>query len=324
MRNLYFALLLALVCTVTPVLAATPQLTEKAIVNGGFGPAPDQYGRAGLGTSTRTTRLVNCFAASPTYIAVHDRLKRDVKVYTPAGVFGEAIRLRLTGAKPDTVRARDIAIDKDVLYVLVDDQSDGSKKIPPSMRIATFDLGTGVCRDVRTLDTSLLASGPATARGADAYFLHPDGKTLWFEDSINQMSFEVGSGNPAQLAKRPVFGWGSEHRVRTDDNASTINLLDSTGKVLRRMPGSGVLVAVSQDGSAFAVMQTAGGADWRITVFNSDGDVLAQAPRPNRNWKPFKPPVVERKYELVSTPAGAELYELYAGADGVHVVHWAR
>ena len=308
----------------TPLVAATPQLTEKVAVNGAFGAAPEQFGREGLGASTKTTRLVNCFAANGTYIAVHDRVKRDVKIFTATGTFDKAIRLRLTGAKPDTVRARDIALGDDVLFVLVDDSKDGSKTMPASMRIASYDIATGTCKDVRVLDTSVLAGGPPTARGADAYFLHPDGAKLWFVDSIRQMSFEVSTGNPAQLAKRPVFGWGSEHRVRTDDNASTINLLDSTGKILRRMPGSGVLVAVSEDGSAFAVMQTAGGADWKITVFDSTGDALGAAPRPNRAWKPFKAPVMERKYELVATPAGPELYEMYANADGVRIVRWAK
>lgn len=315
---------LAGLCVAAPLFAATPQLTEKVIVNGTFGAAPDQYGRANLGASPRTVRLVNCFAASANYIAVHDRIKRDVKVYTPEGTFDKAIRLRIAGAKPDTVRARDIALGGDVLYVLVDDQSDGSKKMPSSMRIATFDVATGTFRDVRTLDTSVLAQGPPMARGADAYFLHPDGKTLWFVDSIRQMTFEITGGATAQLAHRPVFGWGSKYRVRTDDNASTINLLDSTGKILRRMPGSGVLVAVSADGSDFALMQTAGGSDWKITIFDSDGDALAQAPRPNRVWKPFKAPVMERKYELVATSTGADLYEMYANADGVRIVHWTK
>jgi hypothetical protein len=251
-------------------------------------------------------------------------MKRDVKLYSSAGVFDKAIRLRLTGAKPDTVRARDIALSGDVLYVLVDDQSDGSKKMPASMRLATFDVATGTCRDVRTLDIAILADGPATARGAEAYFLHPDGKTLWFLDSIRQMAFEVETGNPAELSHRPVFGWGSTHRVRTDDNTSTINLLDSTGKILRKMPGSGVLVAVTPDGGDFALMQTAGGTNWDVTIFNSDGDAIAQAPRPNRVWKPFKPPVLERKYELVGTTGGADLYEMYANSDGVKIVRWVK
>lgn len=324
MIRIRIATILAALVLAAPVFAVTPQLTEKVIINGAFGAEPDQYGRAGLGASTKTTRLVNCFAANAAHIAVHDRIKRDVKIYTPAGVFDKAIRLRLTGAKPDTVRARDIALGDDILYVLVDDQSDGSKTMPTSMRIASFDVPTGTCRDVRTLDTSVLAQGPATARGADAYFLHPDGKTLWFVDSIRQMSFEISAGSTAELAHRPVFGWGSKHRVRTDDNASTINLLDATGKILRRMPGSGVLVAVSSDGSDFAVMQTAGGADWKITLFDYNGDMIAQAPRPNRVWKPFKPPVMERKYELVATPAGPDLYEMYANTDGVHIVHWVK
>ena len=102
------------------------------------------------------------------------------------------------------------------------------------------------------------------------------------------------------------------------------NLLDSTGKVLRRMPASGVLVAVSESGGAFAVMQTAGGSDWMITVFSAEGDALGTAPRPNRVWKPFKAPVMERKYELVETPTGAELYEMYANADGVRIVRWSK
>jgi hypothetical protein len=308
----------------TPLLAAAPPLSEKVAVRGTFGVSPEQFGRANIGAATKTTRLVNCFAANGDHIAVHDRIKKDVKIFTATGVFDKAIRLRLTGAKPDTVRARDIALGNDNLYVLVDDQTDGSKTMPASMRIANFDIATGTCRDVRALDTSVLAQGPATARGADAYFLHPDGAKLWFVDSINQMSFEIGAGNPAQLAKRPVFGWGSEHRVRTDDNASTINLLDSTGKILRRMPGSGVLVAVSRDGSAFAVMQTAGGSDWKVVVFDSNGDALGAAPRPNRAWKPFKAPVMERKYELVATPVGPELYEMYANAEGVRIVRWAK
>jgi hypothetical protein len=307
-----------------PAVAATPQLSEKVVVNGVFGTGAEQYGRANLGASAKTVRLVSCFAASPNYIAVHDRVKRDVKLYSTAGVFDKAIRLRLTGAKADTVRARDIALGGDVLYVLVDDQKDGSKTMPSSMRIASFDVATATCRDVRTLDTSVLAQGPATARGADAYFVHPDGKTLWFVDSIRQMTFEISGGNPAELSHRPVFGWGSKYRVRTDDNASTINLLDATGKILRRMPGSGVLVAVSSDGSDFAVMQTAGGADWKITLFDSNGDAFAQAPRPNRVWKPFKAPVMERKYELVSTATGADLYEMYADAAGVRIVRWGK
>jgi hypothetical protein len=308
----------------TRLFAASPQLSEKNLVTGAFGAAPEQYGRANLGASSKTVRLVNCFAAGPNYVAVHDRIKRDVKLYTTAGAFDKSIRLRLTGARADTVRARDIALGGDALYVLVDDQSDGSKTMPSSMRIATFDLASGACRDVRSLDTSTLAQGPAMARGADAYFLHPDGKTLWFVDSIRQMTFEISGGASAQLSHRPVFGWGTTHRVRTDDNTSTINLLDSTGKILRRMPGAGVLVAVSADGSDFALMQTAGGADWKITVFNSDGDPLAQAPRPNRAWKPFKAPGMERKYELVATATGADLYEMYANADGVRIVRWVK
>lgn len=307
----------------TSLFAAAPPLAEKVAVNATFGAGPEQFGRANIGASTKTTRLVNCFTADGNHIAIHDRVKRDVKVFSATGVFDKAIRLRLTGAKPDTVRARDIALGDDVLYVLVDDQKDGSKTMPASMRLASFDIATGTCREVRTLDTSTLASGPVMARGADAYLLHPDRAKLWFVDSVNQMSFEI-TGNPAQLAKRPVFGWGSEYRVRTDDTAMTINLLDSTGKILRRMPGSGVLVAVSEDGSVFAVMQTAGGADWKIVIFDSNGDAIGAAPRPNRVWKPFKAPVMERKYELVQTPAGAELYEMYANAEGVRIVRWAR
>ena len=305
----------------TPLFAAAPPLVEKVAVNATFGAAPAQFGRANIGAATKTTRLVNCFSADGDHIAIHDRIKRDVKIYSATGVFDKAIRLRLTGAKPDTVRARDIAIGGDVLYVLVDDQKDGSKTMPASMRLASFDIATGTCREVRALDTSTLASGPATARGADAYMLHPDRAKLWFVDSINQMSFEITG---SQLAKRPVFGWGSDHRVRTDDNAMTINLLDATGKILRRMPGSGVLVAVSEDGSAFAVMQTAGGADWKVVVFDSNGDAIGSAPRPNRVWKPFKAPVMERKYELVQTPVGAELYEMYANAEGVRIIRWAK
>jgi hypothetical protein len=314
---------LSLVClfVASPLFAAAPPLAEKVAVNASFGAAPEQFGRANIGAATKTTRLVNCFSADGSHIAVHDRIKRDVKIYSATGAFDKAIRLRLTGAKPDTVRARDIAIGGDALYVLVDDQKDGSKTMPSSMRLASFDLATGTCKEVRALDTSTLAGGPGTARGADAYLLHPDGSKLWFVDSVNQMSFEITG---AQLAKRPVFGWGSEHRVRTDDNAMTINLLDGTGKILRRMPGSGVLVAVSDDGGMFAVMQTAGGADWKIVVFDSNGDAIGAAPRPNRAWKPFKAPVMERKYELVQTASGAELYEMYANAEGVRIIRWAK
>jgi len=317
-------LLIAGLLLASPLSAAAPALTEKVVVNGTFGPAPEQYGRANLGASTRTVRLVNCFAASASYIAVHDRIKRDVKLYASDGTFDKAIRLRLTGATPDTVRALDIALAGDVLYVIVDDQKDGAKTMPSSMRLATFNVATGVCSDVRTLDTSILAQGPPTARGANAYFLHPDGKTLWFVDSIRQMAFEVSTANPAQLSHRPVFGWGSTYRVRTDDNTSTINLCDATGKIVRRMPGSGVLVAVTADGADFALMQTAGGSDWKITVFDSDGDAIAEAPRPNRSWKPFKAPVMERKYELVGNATDVNLYEMYANADGVHIVRWGK
>jgi hypothetical protein len=314
-------LLLAGVLVATPLFAAAPPYAEKVVVRATFGAAPDQFGRANIGASSKTTRLVNCFAADGNHIAIHDRVKRDVKVFSATGVFDKAIRLRLTGAKPDTVKARDIALSGDNLYVLVDDQKDGTKTMPALMRLAIFDIATGTCRNVNSLDTSALAGATTSARGADAYLLHPDRAKLWFVDSINQMSFEITG---AQLAKRPVFGWGSEHRVRTDDNAMTINLLDSAGKILRRMPGSGVLVAVSEDGGEFAVMQTAGGSDWKIVVFDANGDALGAAPRPNRVWKPFKAPVMERKYELAATPAGAELYEMYANAEGVRIVRWAK
>jgi hypothetical protein len=46
----------------SPLFAATPQLTEKVAVNGAFGAAPEQYGRANLGASPKTVRFVNCFA----------------------------------------------------------------------------------------------------------------------------------------------------------------------------------------------------------------------------------------------------------------------
>ncbi|HEX6791230.1 MAG TPA: hypothetical protein VF247_07970 [Candidatus Krumholzibacteria bacterium] len=321
MNRIVMLLLAAGVLVAAPLLAAAPPLNEKVAVRATFGAAPEQFGRANIGAATKTTRLVNCFSADGNHIAVHDRVKRDVKIFSATGVFDKAIRLRLTGAKPDTVRARDVALAGDNLYVLVDDQKDGSKTMPASMRLGVFDIATGTCRDVRSLDTSVLAGGQPTARGADAYLLHPDGAKLWFVDSINQMSFEITG---AQLAKRPVFGWGSQHRVRTDDNAMTINLLDSTGKILRRMPGSGVLVAVSDDGSNFAVMQTAGGSDWKIVIFDANGDAIGAAPRPNRAWKPFKPPVMERKYELVESPAGPELYEMYANSEGVRIVRWGK
>jgi hypothetical protein len=64
--------------------------------------------------------------------------------------------------------------------------------------------------------------------------------------------------------------------------------------------------------------------DWGITIFDATGDRVGMAPRPNRSWRPFKAPVMERKYELVETAAGPELYELYANADGVRIVRWTR
>ncbi|HEX5131766.1 MAG TPA: hypothetical protein VFX92_04690 [Candidatus Krumholzibacteria bacterium] len=313
--------------------AATPRFTESVVVRGGFGPAPEQFGRTGIETSQKTTRLVMCFAASPNYIAIHDRVKRDVKVFTPTGVFDKSIRLVLTpDAKADTVRARDIAIDGETLYVLVDDLPDGSKDIPASMRLATFSIATGDCKAVRRLDTSSLQpmDGKKSARGADAFVLHSDDGHLWLIDSIRQMGFELlfPSGSVAELGKHPVFGWGgANHRVRTDDNVSSINLLDGKGQLQRRLAESGVMVTASGTGSAFAVLQYIpidDKLDWGITIFDATGDRLGMAPRPTRSWRPFRAPVMERKYELVETAAGPELYELYANADGVRVVRWAR
>jgi hypothetical protein len=325
--------LLAFVPGVTGVARAeTPRYQEYAVVRAGFGPAAELFGRSGIESSRKTTRLVTGFAASDRYIAIPDRVKRDVKIFTTSGVFDKAIRLRLTASvRPDTVRARDVAIRGDTLYVLVDDLPDGSKTIPPAMRIAAFDIGTGICRSVWTLDTSSLVpmEGARTARGADAFFLHPGSGHLWLVDSIRQMGFElVFSGDRVALGKHPVFGWGGEaHRVRTDDNVSSINLLDGTGQLKRRLPESGVMVAVTQTGDAFAVLQYVpmdGKLDWGITVYDSAGDRLGLAPRPNRSWLPFKAPVMERKYELVKSASGPELYELYANADGVRVVRWSR
>ncbi len=325
---------LAVIACVLPVLVAaeTPRLDEKVVVHQGFGPASEQFGRTGLENVKKTTRIVTGFAASADYIAIPDRIKRDVKIFTTSGVFERAIPLRLTDGKADTVRARDVAIDGETLYVLVDDLPEGSKVIPPSMRIATFDIPTGQCTTVRTLDTSSLVptDGKASARGADAYLLHPDDGHLWLVDSIRQMGFEIlfPGKTVAQLAAHPVYGWGgNEHRFRTDDSVSSINLLGGTGELERRLPESGVMVAVSNDGGEFAVLQYVpidGKLDWGISVYDAAGDKLAMTPRPNRSWRPFKAPIMERKYELVQTAAGPELYELYANADGVSVARWAR
>ena len=327
------AVVAALALPVSPSTAATPRFSEKIVVRQGFGPAPEQFGRAGIEASKKTTRLVMCFAAGQDVIAVHDRVKRDVKLFSMTGVFMRTIPLVLTsGAKADTVRARDIAINGETLFVLVDDLPDGSKTIPAGMRIATFELASGKLLQLRALDTSALIpmGGQASARGADAYLLHPDGDHLWLIDSIRQMGFELvlASATVAELGKHPVFGWGGEaNRVRTDDNVSSINLLDNTGQLRRRLAESGVMVTASRTGGAFAVLQYIpidGKLDWGITIFDASGDRLGMAPRPNRSWRPFKAPVMERKYELVETAAGPELYELYANADGVRIVRWAR
>jgi hypothetical protein len=297
---------------------------EKPIVRAGFGTGADQFGYAGIGANKKTTRLVTCFAASRDHIAVHDRVKKDVKLYSTSGAFEQAIPLLLS--KADTVRARDIAFEGDHLVVLVDDLPAGSKEIPKSMRLATFDLATGKCLGVRTVDTTVLVPpGKAPARGTDAFCLHPSGETIWLFDTIRQMSFEiVVSGSGADIGKKPRYGWGGERLVRTDDNVGAILLIDNQGKVARRLPESGVIAAVTESGDAFAVMQSAGGADWAVVVYNEAGDRLGVAPRPNRAWQPFKAPVMERKYEIADTPVGPELYEMYANADGVRIVRWAK
>ena len=296
--------------------------TEKPIVRGNFGVNADQFGYAGIGTSKKTTRLVSCFAASRDRVAIHDRVKKDVKVYASDGTFERAIPLVLKGAGADTVRARDIAIEGDRLYVLVDDQPGNSKEIPASMRLATFDLTNGACTNVRTIDTSsIVPPGKQPARGADALCLHPINDAVWLFDTIRQMSFEI-AGN--EIGKKPRYGWGGNRMVRTDDNVGAILLLDETGKIARRLPDSGVVAAVTESGDGFAVMQSAGGADWAVVVYNGAGDKIGVAPRPNRVWQPFKSPVLERKYELADTPVGPELYEMYANADGVRVVRWSK
>ena len=310
--------------------AATPRYSEQVVVRGGFGAAPEQFGRSGIEASKRSTRLVMCFAAGPDVIAIHDRVKRDVKLFSATGVFQRAIPLVV--ARGDTVRARDIAIAGTTLFVLVDDLPDGSKSVPAGMRIASFHLETGALQALRALDTSALVpmDGKQTARGADAFVLHYDGERLWLVDSIRQMGFELTMEGDAAavLGKHPVFGWGGDdNRVRTDDNVSSINLLDSSGQLRRRLAESGVMVTASPSGSAFAVLQYVsidGKMDWGITIFDAAGDRVGMAPRPNRSWRPFKAPVMERKYELVETAAGPELYELYANADGVRVVRWSR
>ncbi len=296
--------------------------TEKPIVRGNFGAGADQFGYAGIGANKKTTRLVNCFAASRDHIAVHDRVKKDVKLYTPTGVFEGAMPLVLKSAGADTVRARDIALEDDRLYVLVDDQAGNAKEIPTSMRLATFDITSRTCTEVRTIDTTpIVPPGKQPMRGADALCLQPSGDTVWLFDTIRQMSFEIAGG---EIGKKPRYGWGGERMVRTDDNVGAILLLDETGKVARRLPESGVVAAVTETGDGFAVMQSAGGADWAVVVYNGAGDRVGVAPRPNRVWQPFKAPVMERKYELADTPVGPELYEMYANADGVRIVRWSK
>jgi hypothetical protein len=319
-------LCIALLATFVTRPASAANWIEKPIVRGGFGTGADQFGYAGIGSNKKTTRLVNCFAASRDHIAVHDRVKKDVKLYSTTGVFEQAIPLVLKDGKADSVRARDIALEGDRLLVLVDDLPAGSKEIPASMRLAVFELETGVCLEVRVVDTSLLVPpGKMPARGTDAFCLHPAGDTIWLFDTIRQMSFEiVNSGSGASIGKKPRYGWGGERLVRTDDNVGAILLIDGQGKVDRRLPESGVITAVTESGDAFAVMQSAGGADWAVVVYNEAGDRLGVAPRPNRAWQPFKAPVMERKYEIADTPIGPELYEMYANADGVRIVRWSK
>ena len=80
-----YILVCAIAWAASPALAAN--WTEKPIVSAGFGTGPDQFGYAGIEASKKTTRLVNCFAADRSHIAVHDRIKKDVKLYSAAGVF---------------------------------------------------------------------------------------------------------------------------------------------------------------------------------------------------------------------------------------------
>jgi hypothetical protein len=328
-RRLFVIAVIAVFAAAAAAFAATPRFSEQVVVRQGFGSSPEQFGRSGIESSKRSTRLVMCFAAGPDVIAVHDRVKRDVKLFTPTGVFERAIPLVV--ARGDTVRARDVALDGPTLYVLVDDLPDGSRDIPAQMRLAVFDVASGTRTAVLALDTSSLvpAGGQKTMRGADAFVLHHDGTRLWLVDSIRQMGFElVLEGGVAALGKHPVFGWGGgANRVRTDDNVSSINLLDNSGQLRRRLAESGVMVTASPSGGAFAVLQYVpidGKMDWGITIFDASGDRVGMAPRPNRSWRPFKAPVMERKYELVETAAGPELYELYVNADGVRIVRWAR
>lgn len=317
---------------VVPAGAETPRLADKVVLSEGFGPGPEQFGRTGIENSHHTRRLVNGFAASSDYIAIPDRVRGDVKIFTTSGVFQRAIPLLFEPGKPDTSRARDVAILGETLYVLVDNLPAGSRMIPSSMRIATFDITTGKLGLVRTLDTSSLVptGGKKSARGANAFLLHPDTEHLWLVDSIRQMGFEIlfPDSLHAKLAAHPVYGWGgSAHRFKTDDTVSSINLLNGKGELERRLPESGVMVAVSDTGTSFAVLEYIpldGKMDWGIAVYDAAGDKLALAPRPNRSWRPFKAPIMERKYELVQTVAGPELYELYANADGVKIVRWAR
>jgi len=312
----------ALLLTTSVATALAANWTEKPIVRAGFGKGADQFGYAGIESSKKTTRLVSCFAASRDHIAVHDRVKKDVKLYSASGVFERAIPLVLKGAGADTVRAKDIALDQNRLVVLVDDLAGNSREIPASMRLAIFDIETGACTDVRTINTSsLVPPGKAPARGTDAFCLHPIGDSVWIFDTIRQMSFEIEG---VEIGKKPRYGWGGDRMVRTDDNVGAILLLDEMGKVARRLPESGVIAAVTETGDGFAVMQSAGGADWAVVVYNGSGDRLGVAPRPNRAWQPFKAPVMERKYELTDTPVGPELYEMYANADGVRVVRWSK
>ncbi len=313
-----FVLLILLVAQVSHAA----NWTEKPIVRGGFGSASDQFGYSGIGASKKTMRLVSCFAASSDHIAVHDRVKKDVKLYTPSGVFERSIPLVMRGAGADTVRARDIALEGNRLYVLVDDLPANSKEIPKSMRLASFDVTTGDCFDVRTVNTApLVPPGKAPARGTDAFCLHPVDSGVWIFDTIRQMSFEIAG---TEIGKKPRYGWGGDRMIRTDDNVGAILLLDEQGKVARRLPEAGVVAAVTETGDGFAVMQSAGGADWAVVVYDGAGDKIGVAPRPNRAWQPFKAPVMERKYELAGTPAGPELYEMYANANGVHIVRWSK
>lgn len=320
------ALILAIVLTAATNLCAQPrEWRQEVVFETRFGTASDRYGKDLLERNPESVpRVVSCFTVTQDNILVFDWFKRDIKIYDPQGRYLRTIIARVkSGQITERVRARDIAVVGDAIYLLIAYPAKPSSAAS-RFQVYSFDLergGMGEHLPVENPDLATLNIAAARVRPEDAVLVLPGSDELSIFDYYTQLVFpfvrrgqvvsrdEQNSGH----AGRP-FG---QARLREGRDTGSVEIVGS-GDVTTVVSKDATVVAVSNDGTFFAVDYLAG-----ITIYNEDGDAVGQAGLYSGSNSRFETLRILKRHRIINRASGPELYRVFVDVEDVKLIRWS-